>query len=168
MRLFFLVFRDPQSMHSILWGWWGEFSCPQEGRRQGCGRLTDRRLLVTQLPALHRQVISQDAETEAWKTRLRNSLRPCDCQALEPPPSPSSFVESEMLASFTTPPGPPEPPPALPHGLSAHRRSRSACMSGAPWFFSSVLRLRLLKLCSLSFVSRRTCRNENAKNILEN
>lgn len=79
----------------------------------GCGRLTDRRLLVTQLPALHRHVISQDAETEAWRKRLRNSLRPCDCQAVEPPPSPSSFVESQMLASFTTPPGPPEPPACL-------------------------------------------------------
>lgn len=94
----------------------GSSHSSQEGRRQRCGRLTDRRLLVTQLSALHRQVISQDAETEAWKTHLKNSLRPCDCQAIEPFPSPSSCVASEMLASFTTPPGPPEPLPAVSRG----------------------------------------------------
>ena len=44
----FLGFVTPEHAQYTV-GVVGEFSCSLEGRRQGCGRLADRILLVTQL-----------------------------------------------------------------------------------------------------------------------
>ena len=162
----------PQSMHSILWGWWGSSRAHWRGEdRDAAGWLTGSSSWPSSEHFTDKWSL-RNSETEAWKTHLKNSLCPCDCQAIEPLSSPSFFYRgSEILASFMTPPRYLVSVPVVPRGLVrccfTIAASQGTCYMPLG-FSSSGLQLSSLKLCCLSFVSRRTCRNENAKNILEN
>lgn len=130
------------------------------GERRGCGRLTDRIRLVTQLSALHRQVISQERRNRSLENRPgKQALSLWLSSHWASLKSQFLFIESEILASSVTPPAYPVSVPVEPRGLVCCcftiAASQGACQMPLG-FSSSVLQLSLLKLCSLSFVSRRT------------
>lgn len=157
--LFFLVFCEPRSVHSILWGWWGSSHAHwrgETGMRQADWQDPPRD------PALSTPQTSdlsgaqkQKPGKHAWKTgSVLVIVKPLSLFQV-----PVSFIESEILASSVTPPAYPASVPVEPRGLVCCcftiTDSQGACQMPLG-FSSSVLQLSLLKLCSLSFVSRRT------------
>lgn len=129
----------------------GEFSCSLEGRDgDAAGWLTGSTSWPSSQHSTDKWSL-RSVETEAWKT---GSVLVIVLFQV-----PVSFIESEILASSVTPPAYPASVPVEPRGLVCCcftiTDSQGACQMPLG-FSSSVLQLSLLKLCSLSFVSRRT------------